>query len=608
MRISYRTLSLTMLILIVATASAQSSATHLRSPDGSIDVSLWMDHGVPSYSVSVSGVPTVLSSHFGLAPSWANDLTLTSPVRSSHRSTWHPLYGERDAIPDSDNSLAFTLTRPDKTTLKVEFRAYNEGIALRYGATAEIDVTADLTEFRFPAHTIGYQEHGGTEGEYSRADIANIASDCQTPLTLELPGGTYAAVLEAANVDFPVFYTGTKPKTQDTLQAQLSASAHLVTGEWTPWRVVMLAASPAQLLEHNYLQLNLNAPQAIHNTSYILPGTAMRETSLSTEGAKKLIDFAVQHGIRYIGFDDHWYGAEDVAHGDATHERTRNDHGAPLSIREVIAYGKQHSIGLFLYVDRRQLFKQRDVLFPLYEQWGVAGVKIGFVDVGTQDDTRWITETVRKAAQHHLMLDIHDQYRTTGYTRTYPNLLTVEGVRGNEHFPTSEHDVTLPFTRFLAGAADYTICYFDKRLHNTHAHQMAMSVVVYSPLQWLFWYDTPQSMHGEPELKWFTRLPTVWNETRVPMGEIGQYVVVARRRGSNWYIGALTNSQERTLHLPLTFLSAGKHFRATIYRDDSGAPTATHVSMQQQIVTKDTELNITMPANGGEAIYLEQKE
>jgi alpha-glucosidase len=355
------------------------------------------------------------------------------------------------------------------------------------------------------------------------------------------------------------------------------------------------------------LQLNLNAPQALEDTSWIHPGAAMRETTLTTAGAKSLIDFAVTHGIPYIGFDDGWYGDESPEHGDATHERTRDKDGKPtppINIPEIVAYGKQHGIGMWLYVDRRQAYKQRDIIFPLYESWGVAGVKIGFVNVGKQSDTQWITETVRKAAEHHLMVDIHDQYRGTGYTRTYPNLLTLEGVRGNEHIPTSEHNATLPFTRFLAGAADVTVCYMDKRLINTKAHQMAMAVIVYSPLQWIFWYDTPAVLHDEPELPFFSHLPTVWNESVVPAGEIGKFAVIARRSNEDWYVGAITNQDPRHLPLKLDFLKAGATYNATIYRDDPSVATDTHVAIEHRTVHRGDSIDLNLLANGGETMIL----
>lgn len=588
-------------------AAAQGRPLHLASPDRHLQISAWLDHGVPMYSAAFNGKPELLSSRLGLDYGDAAPFALASTRRSSYSSSWHPVYGERDLIPDRYNELDLTLTQSGAPALRIELRAYNEGIAIRYVALHAMNITAEKTTFRWAPSAFAYQEHGGTEGKYSRAPIGSIAPQCQTPLTIALPDGNYAAILEAGNAGFPYFMAGTLAGTDDTIEAELSGPATLAANAASPWRAVMFATSPSELLEHNYLQLDLNAPRALKDVSWIHPGTAMREMSLTTEGAKKLIDFAAQHGIAYIGFDSGWYGSEDYKRGDATHERTHDGHGnptPPLSIREVAAYGKQHGIGLWVYIDRRQAYKQRDILFPLYEKWGVAGVKIGFVDVGTQQDTKWITETVRKAAQYHLMLDIHDQYRNTGYTRTWPNLLTVEGVRGNEHMPASGQNATLPFTRFLAGSADATICYMDKRLVNTKAHQMAMSVIVYSPLQWIFWYDTPASFHNEPELAWFSHLPTVWNETRVPAGEIGKYAVIARRSGERWYVGAITNSDPRHLPLKLDFLKSGQAYDATIYRDDPSVPTDTHVAIEHRSVRRGDTIDLTMLANGGETVLL----
>jgi alpha-glucosidase len=592
---------------ISISAVAQDKPLHLSSPDQHLEVSVWLQDGVPMYSVMFNGKPELLSSRLGLDTGDESPLALASEHRDSHNSSWRPAYGERDLITDHYNELDLALTQSGEPSLRLEVRAYNEGLAFRCVALHSMNVAADKTTFRWDSGAFAYQEHGGTEGEYSRAAIGEIAPRCQTPLTLELPDGSYAAILEAGNADFPYMMAGTLAGTHDTIEAELSGPAMLAANAASPWRAVMFATSPAQLLEHNYLQLNLNAPQALEDVSWIHPGAAMRETSLSTAGAKKLVDFAVQHGIPYIGFDAGWYGSEDFDHGDATHERTQDKNGnptPPLNIAEVAAYGKQHGIGLFIYIDRRQAFKQRDILFPLYKSWGVAGVKIGYVDVGTQQNTEWITETVRKAAEYHLMLDIHDQYRGTGYTRTYPNLLTLEGVRGNEHIPTSEHNATLPFTRFLAGAADVTVCYMDKRLVNTKAHQMAMSVIVYSPLQWIFWYDTPAVLHDEPELPWFSHLPTVWNETRVPGGEIGKFAIVERRSGEQWYVGAITNSDPRRLPLKLDFLAPGTTYDATIYRDDPTVSTDTHVAIDHRTVRREDSIDLTLLANGGETVLL----
>jgi alpha-glucosidase len=269
----------------------------------------------------------------------------------------------------------------------------------------------------------------------------------------------------------------------------------------------------------------------------------------------------------------------------------------------VIAYATQRGIGMTVYVDRKQIRRQRDILFPLYEKWGVKAVKIGFIDVGSQADTEWFSETVRKAAMHHLLLDVHDQYRPTGYTRTYPNLLTVEGIRGNEHFPTAQHDATLPFTRYLAGSADYTIAYFTKRLRNTHAHQLAMTIISYSPLQSVFWYDQPSDYHGEPEMKWFEDVPTTWDDTRVVSGEIGKYAVEARRSGEDWFVGAVNSDAEKQLPLSLSFLKPGKAYSAEIYSDDPSVDTATHIAVHAQPVDSKTLLQMPLTAS---SVYFHQ--
>jgi alpha-glucosidase len=259
---------------------------------------------------------------------------------------------------------------------------------------------------------------------------------------------------------------------------------------------------------------------------------------------------------------------------------------------------------VILYVDRKQMKKQRDILFPLYEKWGAAGVKIGFVDVGPQSETAWIAETIQKAAEHHLMLNIHDGYRPTGMARTWPNLLTVEGIRGNENMPTPEHNCTLPFTRYLAGSADYTICYYTSRKQTTCAHQLAMAVVSFSPLQSVYWYDKPSDYHGEPELEFFRHVPTVWDETKVLVGEIGKYAAIARRNGDEWFIGIINGRESRTLKLPLNFLAPGEKYTAHVYADDSSVKTRTHVAMDTLPVDVSTVLEIPLHSAGGEAIWL----
>ena len=219
------------------------------------------------------------------------------------------------------------------------------------------------------------------------------------------------------------------------------------------------------------------------------------------------------------------------------------------------------------------------------------------------------------------MVDIHDEYRPTGFSRTYPNLLTQEGVRGNEEFPDGVNNTTLPFTRFLAGAADCTICYFHRKeikadlakrmntrsLLNTSCHQMALSVINYSPLQFLYWYDTPEDVQDEPELVFFDELPTVWDDTKVLNGSIGEYVSIARKKDNRWFLGCITNNDARKMELPLDFLEGGKKYELTLYTDGGEkVKTRTHVAIQTKKVTSKTVLKLDMLPRGGCAMIIRE--
>jgi len=203
------------------------------------------------------------------------------------------------------------------------------------------------------------------------------------------------------------------------------------------------------------------------------------------------------------------------------------------------------------------------------------------------------------------MVDVHDEYRPTGYSRTYPNLMTQEGIRGNECMPPAEHNLILPFTRGLCGAGDYTVCWYTPRIKTTHAHQLAASVVFYSPLQFLFWYDRPHQYQAEPELDFFKHLPTVWDQTQVMDGRIGEYIVMARRKGDDWYVAILNAVKQREIDVPFSFLEPGRGYEATIYGD--GVPDGhepTQVSIKEERVDQQTMIRARVAANGGQAIRL----
>jgi alpha-glucosidase len=320
--------------------------------------------------------------------------------------------------------------------------------------------------------------------------------------------------------------------------------------------------------------------------------------TLTNEGARACIDFAAAHNLQYILFDWKWYGPAFTFDSDARKVV------ADLDMKAIIDYGIKKDVGVWLYVNQQALVKQDYELFPLYKNWGVKGVKYGFVQVGSHRWTTWLHESVQRAAENQLMVNIHDEFRATGEQRTWPNLLTTEGIRGNEEMPDANHNTILPFTRGISGAGDYTICYYSNKIKTTHAHQLALGVVNYSPLQTLFWYDKPSDYQSEPEIEFFEKLPTVWDETKILQGEIGQYIITARKSGEEWFVGVITNNEEREISISFDFLQKGKKFIMNAYTDDPAAPTRTKVRIEKRKVSASDVLKIKLRASGGAAFWL----
>jgi alpha-glucosidase len=375
-----------------------------------------------------------------------------------------------------------------------------------------------------------------------------------------------------------------------------------------PWRVLLLGDRPGDLLEHNYLLQNLSPASRVTSADWIRPGKVLREVTLSTRGGREAVDFAVRHGIQYIEFDAGWYGHEYEEASDAKRVNVDPRRLRPepeyqgLDLPAVIGYAKSKGIGVWLYVNRRAMERQLDELLPLFSTWGVAGVKYGFVNVHTQAWTRWLYSAIAKAADHRLMLDIHDEFRPTGMSRTYPNLLTREGIRGNEEFPDATQGTILPFTRMLAGAGDHTFCWLDPRLKNTWGYQLAHAVVIYSPLQFLYWYDRPAAFTTEsPGMEWFKNLPTVWDDTRVLGGLPGEFVAIARRHGERWFVGVVTNNEGSEVQLPLEMLEAGRRYVADVYLDGDGPRD---IRREQRRFTRGDVLDVTLQPRGGAALVL----
>ncbi len=614
--------------LVVSASSifAQESKT-LNSPDGRLEFSFSLSNaGAPVYSISYQQKPVVLSSTLGLN-GWERGFVLADVSFSKKDTTWKPVYGERNQVRDHYEEMMVTLLRNnnERSKLQIQVRAYNEGIAFRYlfpehpQGGMDISIQKELTEFTMPENTKAWFTNRA-QGVYSLLPLSNWPDESERPLTLELADGRYVCLTEAQMVNYSRTKFSLHPNKPNTISCSIYDRIDLFTPFATPWRVVMVAEHPADLMANNDLILNLNLPCAIENTSWIKPGKIVREVTLSMKGSKELVDFAVKRHLQYIHFDAGWYGFEYTVTSDATKVNVdpRRNPKSDLNMQEVIKYANSKGIGVFLYVNQRALYQQLDELLPLYQKWGVRGVKFGFVEVGSHRWTTWLHEAIKKCAKYHLMVDIHDEYRPTGFSRTYPNLLTQEGVRGNEEMPDATNSTILPFTRFIAGPADHTICYYHRPelkprlaetqnarvMKTTSGHQLALAVVFYSPLQFLYWYDKPGDSKDEPELQFFDKVSTVWDDTKVIDGEIAQYITVARRKGDDWFIGTITNNDERSLKIPLKFLTPGKKYLASIYYDDSTSKVRTKVSIKRIEVDANSILDAKLIPSGGQAIWI----
>ncbi len=551
--------------------------------------------------------------------------TISNIKETSKNETWNPVYGERNVVKNHYNELEMTLTskKNSQKSLQLICRVYDEGIAFKYSFNKNQDLLLlkELTSF-------GFNDDYDTwitalsQGEYRKGKISSIKEVVERPLVVKKNDTSYVAIGEAALVDFARMKLSKDSKKDFTLNTNLEGAVDLKkAGYSSPWRFVMVGDSPGELLENNDFVQNLNEPNKIENTSWIKPGKIIREISLTTKGAVATIDFADRHHIEYVEFDAGWYGYEYEDGSDATTVTVDPKRSpGPLDLQFVIDYAKEKGIGIILYVNRRSLEKQLDDILPLFKSWGIKGVKYGFVNVGPQKWTKWLHDAVRKAAKYELMVDIHDDYRPTGYSRTYPNLMTQEGIRGDEESPSTEHTLMTLFTRMLVGAGDNTNCYNATRVSETmggKSAQMAKSIMLYSPWQFIYWYDRPaeapqkknpgvndKTIVENLELEFYDALPTVWEETKVLEGEIGEYATIIRKTGDNWFLGSLTAKRPRSLNLKLDFLDKDKKYEATIYFQDAEGLKNNKVHIEKINVNYKSILSKIVNKNSGLAIVI----
>lgn len=549
---------------------------------------------------------------------------VTGRERKEVNRTWQPVYGERSLVADRYNELRLTLTsEANQKEMTLEVRLYDEGLAFRY-AFDKLDfwnrtLTKEKTQFLFREDCRTWVT-GRAQGAYSEKKLSELKGAADRPQVVRVNERCFVAVGEAALVD----YARMKLEKSDTglgVQSVLSGKVRLdLAGYRSPWRYVMVAGHPGKLVEHNYFVLNLNEPNRIANTAWIKPGQVLREVTLTTEGCLACIDFAAENRIAYVLLDAGWYGAEEDVASDATTvtvDPARSK--GPLDLPAVIGHANAKGVGILLYVNKKALHRQLDEILPLYKKWGVKGVKYGFVDVGDQYATAWLHQAVRKAAKYELMVDIHDEYRPTGYSRTYPNLLTQEGIRGDEESPSLEQTVYTLYNRMIGGAGDYTNCYFAERVTakmGGRAAQLAKLVAIYSPWQFVYWYDRPEKsprkaggagsaesvIKTDAATRFYNSIPTVWDDTRFLDGEMGDYAVVARRSGNEWFVAVLNAGAKKRLTLPSDFLAdVAANCRATLYYQ---APGKRKDAVSIKPVKLQPSLTLDVEANSGCVLHI----
>lgn len=486
--------------------------------------------------------------------------------------------------------------------LNLSFRAFDQSVAFRYtlpkqDENLELTLDGEWTEFSFVNPVTGFSERGH-EGEYFEKPINEIDNRCELPLLVRnKEAGLFHAILQADGWDYPRRFLRPTEK-QDTIGVVLAHGFSSPSPISTPWFLITTAEKPGDLIEHNFIRDSL-VEHRLSEPEWIKPGKVIRLVDLTTKAGFEGIDFAAANGLQYVEYDAGWYGNQGDPKSDATTSRPG------LDIAAVCEYGRKHGIGVILYVNKIHFELQSDELFPVYQKWGVKGLKFGFVDGRTREGIQNVHKWTQLAMLYGMVVDVHDNYRTTGIQMRLPNLLTVEGIRGNEWMPTSRHNVTLPFTRFIAGAGDYTICYLNGRVKATHAHQLAISVTHFSPLQFIYWYGRPHDYVNAMGKEWFNLVPASWDDTQVIDGEPGEYYAVARRKGDNWYVGAIASESGRTLTLPLNFLSPEVSYTATMYRDS----ISRELDIQRDvIVDSESVLLETLRPHGGMTIVIRPTE
>lgn len=600
-----KSIALAFVFLLFTNAGYGNVAKPLRvnAPDKKTQVELGTDDlGTLQYRVYFLGKIALDWSDLGLE---VNNVPMTEKTafsvgeRSSHfeRFAW-PL-GESDTITNSYKELILNCIN-STFRYKLIVRVFNGSVAFRYEIPPQatptgISIRHEKTTFTLKEPFVIYQYNH--ESVFTPTSIDTLVKTCDFPATLRTKK-FYISIGEAVNERYTKaeLMKGDNPHSLQVAFVRDTA-VKMENAIFTPWRTISISQTAVGLHEFSTLFLKLAPSLQKEVPKWIKPGKLIR-SQLNTQSGLECIDFAAKHSLQYILFDAGWYGAEFRGTSDPTQVIP------DIDMPKVIHYGKEHGIGVILYVNYVGLKAKLDTLLTLYKEWGVRGFKFGFVDGLTQNGLTWLSSAIKKVNDSGFVLDIHDNYKPTGLSRMYPALLTQEGIRGDENSPDAFHTTVLPFTRFLAGPADFTFCFpneknsFSKNLKVSMAQQLALTVVYFSPLQALYWYGKPLDYTNDAELEFFDQMPTVWNETRYLAGDIGRNISVARRNGSTWFVGNAAGMNDWKSSIKLDFLTKGKRYTATVFEDDG----AGSIRKRNFSAMKGDVFSFEIKAKGGQAI------
>ena len=634
----------------------------VTSPDGAVMVTVGVKDHRPFYTVDYQGRTLVAPSHLGIRlddEELGANMTMGKVSRSSKDETWTQPWGENETARNHYNELTVDYREHTGRLMQVVFRVFNDGFGFRYNLSSqdkrkEYCIQDELTEITLAhdakAWSIQSNHTAYFEGIYT-ADLLSKKDTVCTPLTIEYEKDLFLAIHEAALEDYASI--NLTPRSGDDGSVRLLTALTpwrngvkvYAKGELkSPWRTMIISKTAGGLLTSD-LMLNLNEPSRIEDTSWIEPGRyigiwwsihkkqntwEMGPThGATTENVKRYMDFAARHGFSGVlaeGWNPGWGQGEKISYLESYPD---------FDIEEVCRYGQSKGVRFIGHTETwgnaTLLENQMEEAFSWFEKLGIRAVKTGYVGhyfdgkelAKSQYGIRHYRRVMECAAKHHIMIDNHEPAMPTGIQRTWPNLMTQEGVRGQEYNAWDRrggnppaHTVTLPFTRGLAGPTDFTpaIFNFSEIVKGTHPHstlakQLGEFVVIYSPLQMAA--DAIENYEGQPALSFIENCPTTWSKTLVPNGEIGKYITIARkaRHGDSWFIGSITNEEARNIDIALDFLDEGATYRAMIYEDGPEADYEQNpyeMTIRQVSVIQGDTLHLRLARSGGAAIRIEK--